>query len=272
MARKNRVSKSKLNRSLLEYLLIKDAYLHSLYEGGDGGTGALTEAFFRLSSKIKPTIFCEIGAHDGTAGAQFKRAHPGCQVYSFEANPEIYARFADHHRDSGVDYRNLAIDKTSGRVKVFSPITASNQDVTANSGLSSLLIRNEPATYSEFEVPSSTLDSFLKTEGCDVSYENIVLWIDVEGVAHRVLKGARRALSQTSIIFMEMETYKFWQDQQGDAIELTSFLIKRGFVPVARDRLRGEAQFNMIFVSADYLEYVERRLFELGSPLQSWTG
>jgi FkbM family methyltransferase len=280
MSRKNRVANSKLNRSALEYLLVKDVNLQSCDEEGFSGTLALRSAFFSLTSAIKPTIFCEIGSHDGATAAEIKRIHPACQVYSFEANPEIHATFSDRHRNSGVDYRNLAIDRRSGSVTLFVPTSTSTVfsdgpvevgmpvPEPANTGRSSLLMRNETAEYSEFDVASSALDRFLKTEGWDVSHQNIALWIDVEGASHRVLKGARRVLSQTSIIFIEMETYEFWKGQR-DATHLTSFLIKRGFVPVVRDREAGDFQFNMIFVSAEYLEHVERELFQLRSPLRA---
>jgi FkbM family methyltransferase len=264
----------------LKYLLIKDVNMHSHCDEGAGGTMVLRAAFFSLADTIGPTVFCEIGAYDGATAAEFKRLHPACHVYSFEANPEIHAMFADRHRTSGVDYRNLAIDKRSGRVKVFAPRSTSTVfsggpvdaggpvPEPADTGRTSLLLRSETATYAEFDVPSSTLDGFLKTAGGDPAHRNIVLWIDVEGAAHRVLKGARRALRQTSMIFIEVETYEFWKDQR-DATHLTSFLIDHGFVPVARDREAGDFQFNMIFVSVDYLEPIQRELFQFGSALRS---
>ena len=279
VAPKDRSASFNLSRSTLEHLLIKDVNVHSC-DGGGAGTAALREVFFDLSSKIKPTVFCEIGAHDGATAAQFKSIHPHCRVYSFEANPEIHSMFLDRHRDTGVDYRNLAIDNKSGSVKLFAPATASKRCVRGSgivdtafadrntTGWTSLLVRDEAATYSELEVESSTLDGFLKGARCNISKENIVLWIRGEGAAHRVLKGARRALARTSIVCVEMETYGFWKGQR-DARHVASVLMKRGLVPVARDREYDDAQFTVLFVSADYLEHVERELFDPGSPLQS---
>jgi FkbM family methyltransferase len=269
-------------RSTIQHLLLVNLNLHACQQPGEEGRARLARAFFALASRVKPTLFCDVGAFDGAAAAEFKRQNPECRVFAFEANPEVFARFAMRHNDSGVNYRNVAIDEKSGTVTLYAPRTASRLYIDGrfvetlfeeppNSGRSSVLLRNEDATYAEFDVPGRPLDDLIRTEGIDLSNEIVVLWIDVEGAIHRVMQGASQTLARTAVLLVETETESFWREQHNSA-QVCTALMDLGFIPVARDREYDDFQFNILFVHADYLAGVDLELFVAASPLRACYG
>jgi FkbM family methyltransferase len=266
----------------IKHLLLMNLNVLSSQSAGREGAELLRSAFFDLARRTAPTLFCDVGAFDGIAATEFKRRNPECRVYAFEANPEIFSRFETLHHGSGVDYRNLAIDNRSGTATIFAPRMASRLYVDgqfiettfeepADSGRSSMLRRNEAATYAEFEVPSRTLDEFILGEGIDHLNETIVLWIDVEGAVDRVIRGASQTLSRTAVVLVETETERFWQGQF-DSSQVCNSLMDLGFVPVARDREYHDFQFNILFVHADYLLTIYPELFVASSSLRACIG
>jgi hypothetical protein len=142
---------------------------------------------------------------------------------------------------------------------------------TENTGKTSLLLRNEEATYQQFEVESQTLDSFLKSEMTAGSDSTYFLWIDVEGAAEKVLAGADKTLRETLAIFIETENVDFWKDQK-NAGDIAGLLIRKGFVPVARDREYGDKQFNVLFVNGRAIEKMHQALFDARSNIRACMG
>jgi precorrin-6B methylase 2 len=77
--------------SAVNYILIKDLNLQSRPASGGNGNDALREAFLSLFNVLNPTVFCDIGANDGSASLAVREIAPDCAIYAFEANPQIYA-------------------------------------------------------------------------------------------------------------------------------------------------------------------------------------
>ena len=271
-----RLELSRLN-SAVNFALIRE--LNVPGPAGENGNQALREAFLSLFELLKPDVFCDIGAHDGSASLAVREIAPDCAIYAFEANPQIHARHESALRQRRVDYRNLAVSDGNGRTTVFAPLTLSQRYAdgefvaaevteTEDTGKTSLLMRNEEATYKQFDVTAVTLDSFLDSEAGDHSGASSFLWIDVEGAAEKVLAGAVKTLSRTLAIFIETENIAIWRGQK-TAADIASLLADKGFVPIARDREYGDKQFNILFVNANVVDKVSAALFDAQSKISA---
>ena len=203
---------------------------------------------------------------------------PGCVVHAFEANPQIHAKNRERLEKQGIRYWNVAISDQSGRTVVYAPRTLSRAYIGGDivpasiiegddTGKTSLLRRNEDATYAEFEVEATTLDGFVDTHVPDWHDRVVFLWVDVEGAGDRVLAGGKRLLSRTRAIFLETEGFAFWQGQADSGTVVTQ-LIRAGFVPVARDREYRDKQFNILFVHQDAIGHILPQLFDSGAALR----
>lgn len=227
----------------------------------------LRRLYFDLLRCLEPTICCDIGANDGQAALLAREIVPNSEVYAFEANPEIYQLHSPRLSAAGVHSLNLALSDRSGEATVYAPRTLSTMWVAGDlveasiaeppdTGKTSLLRRNEVATYTEFRVPAKTLDDFFSTAERPIAKSRFALWIDVEGAAALVLAGAEQLLQSTAVIFIEVENRAFWKEQR-TADYVCNFLRRRGFVPIARDREYGDDQFNVLFVHSAYKARVD---------------
>jgi len=263
----------------VDYLLM--AHLNVLDRGEEGRAGSerLTSLLWDVLERLRPTVFFDIGAFDGACAVAAKQRFPRLLVYSFEANPEIFALHEANVSAAGVTYLNRAIADSVGPVKIYAPRTLSRYydkgvvlpghiNEPKTTGKTSLLLRNEDAVYEEFNVDGTTLDGFLAEEGFDIAEQRICLWIDAEGAADKVLKGAEKALASAEAVLIAVENFEFWKEQK-DSAYITRELIAKGFVPVARDREYGDHQFNILFVKAALMPRIASELFDAKSPLRS---
>lgn len=273
-----RLGITRLNTAV-QYLLTRDINLQSSAESGAGGNARLREAFLHLFPVLQPTVFCDIGAHDGSMSLAVREHAPQCEVHAFEANPRIHARHAPALVARGVHWHNLAVSDHGGSVSLFAPRTLSRAYVDGrivdahivegeDTGKTSLLRRNEAATYDTHEVAATTLDEFFRDRARAVLERKFFLWIDVEGAADKVLAGAASVLEETLAIFVEVENEEFWTNQKR-CDEITSLLYSRNFLPVARDREYDDKQFNMLFVNARVAFALQRHFFDAASPLRA---
>lgn len=264
-----------------DYLLMNNLNLLTRAEEGQAGNRRLTSLLWDILHRLRPTVFCDIGAFDGSTALAAKQKFPELLVYSFEANPEVFALHAPATAAAGVKYLNLAISDAVGVAKIYAPRTLTRyyaeHEVRPGriveptlTRKASLLLRNEEAVYEEFEVAATTLDAFFTKEAVDVTEHRIVLWIDAEGAADIVLRGAERTLRDTVAVFVETENFEFWKEEK-DSADITRDLIGRGFIPIARDREYGDHQFNILFVKAALMPHIMPELFDAQSPLRSCT-
>ena len=273
----DRLGITRLNHAV-SYLLARDVNVLSAATTGLGGNGTLREALFHLLATLRPNVFCDVGANDGATSLEVRAAAPGCEVYAYEANPEIHARYAATLAQQGVDYRNLAVSDADGRATVYAPRTLSRAYLDGYvvptlivedryTGKTSLLRRDEEATYDSFDIEARTLDSLFADQiGSDEA--SFFLWVDVEGAAERVLAGASGLLRRTIALFVECENFHFWHEGS-TAGGVATFLFRAGFVPVARDREYGDKQFNMLFVAGRVAHLLAPALFDASSPIRA---
>ncbi len=274
----DRLGLTRLNAAV-GHLLARDLNLFSAAQEGPEGSSVLRQAFLDLISVLRPTVFCDIGANDGSTALAVRDLAPECAVYGFEVHPRIHARHAANMAAHGVHWLNIAIADKNGRVPVFAPLTLSRaylngQVVPAeiiepeDTGKTSLLLRNEEATYDCFEVDARTLDQLFQDGPADPGERRFFLWIDAEGAADKVLAGADAVLRETQAILIETENFEFWKEQK-HCTDILDTLYRQGFLPVARDREYGDKQFNMLFVRATAIPALYPALFDASSSLRA---
>ncbi|MDP3195303.1 FkbM family methyltransferase [Tabrizicola sp.] len=222
---------------------------------GTAGHNCLLEIFFTLLAEVRPAVFCDIGANQGEAGRRAIGASTGVNVFSFEANPEIHERYREINEAAGVHWMNLAVSEENGHVTLNIPrvldralvrgrLVQGKRTEARDTGKASLLFRDENAIYDQIDVTSTTIDDFLAREAPEGS---VVLWLDVEGAASKVLSGAAHTLRRTDLLIVEVEGFAFWRGQKL-IDEVLDMLSQQGFIPVLRDREYGDAQFNVVFL------------------------
>jgi FkbM family methyltransferase len=273
----DRLGLARLNHAV-SYLLARDVNVLSATSPGLAGNETLRDALFHLLTELRPNVFCDVGANDGATSLAVRAAIPSCEVHAYEANPEIHARYAAKLAEHGVTYRNLAVSDANGQARVYAPRTLSRayvdgQVVSASiveerdNGKTSLLRRDEEATYDNFDVETRTLDGLFENR-TGPSGASFFLWVDVEGAAERVLAGATGVLRRTLALFVECENFPFWHNGSS-AGGVASLLFRAGFVPVARDREYGDKQFNVLFVAGRVAHLLAPDLFDARSPVRA---
>jgi len=259
-----------------------DPYIESIpcLPKGEEGHKILKDAFISFITVLEPKVFCDIGANDGNASLLAKEKSNTCRVIGFEANPLIHANNVIKIERSGIEWMNLAISDVIGRIPIYVPLTLSRAYVDGkivaietneadNTGKSSLLKRNENASYDRFDVQAITLDEFFNNELKALQTRSFFLWVDVEGAAAKVLSGAEKVLEQTLAILIETEGFVFWKDQIL-CDEIVKRLRMKGFVPIARDREYDEKQFNILFIHNSEIEKVRIFINENENKFSRW--
>jgi FkbM family methyltransferase len=273
----NRMGVTRLEHAV-SYLLAREVNLLSAAEPGAAGNSTLRDAYFHLFAVLRPSVFCDVGANDGAMSLAVRAAAPRCEVYAYEANPEIHARYTAALTERGVIYRNVAVSNRDGRATVYAPRTLSRAWVDGSmvpasikekedTGKTSLLMRDEEATYDSFDVEKCTLDRLFQ-DRIEDDGASFFLWVDVEGAAEQVLEGASGVLRRTLALLVECENFPFWRD--GSSVSgVASRLFQAGFVPVARDREYGDGQFNVLFVAGRVAHLLGPALFDGRSPVRA---
>ena len=87
------------------YLLVRQLNADPPPEGPVGNR-RLQDAFLDLFRTLRPSLFFDIGANDGTASIAVREVAPGCVVHAFEANPRIHAKNRDRLETQGIRYWN----------------------------------------------------------------------------------------------------------------------------------------------------------------------
>lgn len=219
----------------------------------------LVEFFINLINLLKPTYFFDIGSYDGSASIRLSRALPTLKAIAFEANINNYSKWKDRKefQELSIRYEYQAISNYNGIINFNIPTELTGRKLPTNHGGASLMLRADPnAKYLVTEVKCGRLDDFCLDNqiSLDEKEQNFALWIDVEGAAKQVLEGCNQCLSKTSLIFIEVEEYKFWQDS-APAKNVISQLISYGFIPIARD-YEYPQQYNLLFVNSKYLDLI----------------
>ena len=194
-------------------------------------TEALEAMLGRVIQLAAPDLFVEIGAFEASFSRRMRRAFPDATVIAYEANPRVFDRFGAEARAVGVDYRHAALSDRDGSITFNVMEVISGRDMPALNRMGSIKPIAMPDSRSiEVTVRAARLDSELgETAG-----ERACLWVDVEGAAGDVLRGAQRALARTDVLYCEVESGEVWQEQ-ALAPEVIGLAEAAGFVLVARD-------------------------------------
>ena len=232
----------------------------------------LTELFINAIKLVKPNYLFDIGSYDGSASIEASKALSSLKTIAFEANISNYSNWKNREefKQLSINYQNKAISNYNGVINFNIPIELKNRKLPKNHGIGSLMLRaDDPNTkYQVIEVNCTKLDDFCleNSINLDDEQQNIALWIDVEGAAMQVLEGCSKCLSRTSLIFIEVEEYEYWQDS-ASADDIINELISRNFIPVARD-YNYHKQFNLLFVNFNKLNDTARLINSFYNDLQ----
>jgi FkbM family methyltransferase len=206
-------------------------------------TEALEHMLYEAIDLIKPDTFLEIGAYEAKFSRDMKAAYPNAEVLALEANPRVHALFVDQLADTGVHYVHKAAGSGPGQAKFFIPEVIAGSKMPYAGRMGSLRETTQrESEMTEVEVEVTTLDLL----AADMPGTELCLWIDVEGLVHEVLGGAKETLARAGIVYCELESAPVWKDQVL-ADSVTETLKQAGFQMVARDCQKW-FQHNALFV------------------------
>jgi FkbM family methyltransferase len=216
---------------------------------GNNDLGLMTR-FIDLLKILRPHLICDIGSMDGGHSAFFRNASPASRIIAFEANPYNYMAGvrAGRTAEYRVEWEHLAISDVDD-VIAFNVLPHSI-DISGDlwkKGGSSILHRK----IGDFEeqsvvVPCRCLDSFLLERG--LLHTGKALWIDVEGAADLVLKGAEEALKSTLMIHVEVESAELFAGQALDK-DIIAHMRSAGFTDIMSGNGGEDTQYDVLLVS-----------------------
>jgi FkbM family methyltransferase len=211
---------------------------------------ALLELYLEdIIASFAPDLFLEVGAFEASFSRRMKSRYPKTPVYAIEANPRVHQHFRAVVEASGVNYIHMAADSEQGEATFFIPDFIDGKKMPYAGRMGSLHEVSLRASQSSLvKVSAQPIDDLVAS----VDSDSICMWLDVEGALKRVLDGACKTLSRTSILFCELESSPVWKDQSL-APEIALILAKAGLFPIARDCQKW-FQHNVIFIKSDMLE------------------
>ena len=213
----------------------------------------LVEYFFKLIEQFKPAYSFELGAFSAEFSRRIKKTYPEVVSYAFEANPHNYDFFLNKGGLEDLHYINKALSNVNDKITFNIQKSINQRILNPVAGNNSILEKvHASIKYDKIEVDAITLDSFVNLNG--LSDKTNVLWIDVEGAADKVLNGCIETLKNTDLIFIEVETFKFWKDQWLQE-DVYNFLNNAGFSLIARDS-EYVNQYNQIYIKKNYEQFV----------------
>lgn len=164
-------------------------------------------------SKSNPTII-EAGIHRGEDTLEFLKVWPNAYIYAFEPDPRNVAIITASGLDKNprINFQPLALSDDSG---LYAEMFLSNMKGEVWSASSSLNFPKEHLKHFpniDFNarelVMTITLDKAIPP-GVAVD----IIWLDVQGHELSVLKGAKRVLARTGMIYMEYYNVEMYEGQ-----------------------------------------------------------
>ena len=197
----------------------------------------LVQLFINIVHQYSPDVFLEIGCLEGSTSKIIKNSLPDCEVYAYEADPINFITYNYNLKEAGINHIWAAISDETKETIFY--VQNPRKDVLIW-GNNSLKTKPNPYNkYIEFPIKSYTLD-FLHKQG-----KTYCMWIDAEGLAYQVLKGAKAVLTCTKYILVEVESEELWENQIIDT-KVIDFLAKKGFELLAKDQ-EYPSQYNILF-------------------------
>ncbi len=233
-----------------------DAALDALFDAPDlrglplaprmAVTAALEAALGRIVDIAAPDLFVEVGAFEADFSRGMRARFPQAAVLAYEANPRVHARFAAAAAAAGVDYRHAAISDADGEARFNIVEVVAGTDRPRENRMGSL---HDLGLRDSRTVPVSVRAARLDGELAAIPGRRACLWVDVEGAAAMVLRGAAETLARTAILYCEVETGQVWKEQ-ALAAEVAAAAAAAGFVLAARDCQKW-FQRNCLFLRPD---------------------
>lgn len=221
--------------------------------------------FCRLLRILAIKSVCDVGSMDGADALRFRKALPRATIIAFEANPNNYALMADDEtlRRRSIKIFPYAVSDSEG-VRPFYVVDAdySPRRDRFRRGIGSLYPRLKNCQLAQVaQVRTVRLDDFLKES---VRFDRpLALWIDVEGKAFEVIKGAEKMLPAVAMLHVEVEAEPLLAPEQKLFEDVDGLLVSAGFVLVATDERRDFAQIDALYVRAQMLS-------EFNSSIRFW--
>lgn len=202
----------------------------------------------RTGQKTGPHVVLDVGAYHGWFAHCWLNWCKSGIVYAFEPTPASFARLsALYQSDSRIHPFQVGVGSEPGRLK----LQVHEGSAVCNSFLSTKSDTWERIDYkegpiSEIEVEVVTLDSFCARERIEAVH---MIKVDVQGFERQVIEGAKRVLSVTDFVFVEVGIMKLYQGASnfGEIVEQMSALGFHLF------DLRAWHRGNRMLVEADLL-------------------
>ncbi len=200
----------------------------------------LEDSFFDVCLEFGATYLIECGAHDAGASKRFLSTS-GRGAIAAEANPYTFNQITLQASKSGVDVRNVGVGRQPGKGHLLLPKVGGTRTPLNASFLQKPLL----GACEEVEVEITTIDMLANELPKEA---RIVLWIDVEGMAHDVLLGGSQLIAdpRCGVIFVEVEDVARWEGQSL-SFEVNDLLTTNGFTPVMRDA-EFVGQYNILYI------------------------
>jgi FkbM family methyltransferase len=191
--------------------------------------GALVNLFFAILKGAEIPNLLEIGAHNGEASRRFVGSAPQNRAFAYEASQAVFERVTKDRLPERMEMFNVAVGAVSGEIRFFVPVEERLQVWASTRKRAGNVESNETI------VPMITLDQATKNIPWSRSSRDVAMWVDVEGSGRDVIKGGSAALSKrVGLIYMEVNDYETYEGAS-NVLDITSDLLRAGFVPVARD-------------------------------------
>ncbi|MBF0292866.1 MAG: FkbM family methyltransferase [Nitrospinae bacterium] len=180
-------------------------------------------------------VIADVGAHFGESVAYFKKLFPKATIYSFEPDPDSFARLSGAVIE-GVSYFNLALSDEDGSASFYrnkishtNSLLKVNLDSRDSIGVAKAKAENDSRYFEGFNeevnVATIRLDSFARQHSIG---QIDILKIDVQGAERRVLLGGEATLRNTKAIVMEIIFFDYYESRTA-FIDVESVLAPLGF-------------------------------------------
>ena len=143
-------------------------------------------------------VLWDIGANIGLHSISASLAEPAMSVHSFEPNPAVFSRLADHARQNGtaVRCRSVALGDHDGSVTL-------HLNNSGNPGMTTITPWSEARYDAQIQVPLARADTLIAR---GVLPAPNLIKLDVEGGEAAVLDGFGQQLSQPGLHAVVFET------------------------------------------------------------------
>jgi len=146
---------------------------------------------------IEPKVIIDIGAGDCTDSTQFSDIWPDCNIYAFEAVPELI----ELSKKNIKDYPNVKLIET-----VISDCDGEIDFYQTGNFYSSSILHNCAQSHN----PETVLRKSMKLDSCedikDIKTIDLI-WMCVQGADQNILNGAEKTLQKTNLIVNQAASF-----------------------------------------------------------------